>query len=280
MGALRPGSEEHKLAFCTAFVESHDPYDPGAVTWPALDGETVERLSALPVWNEAVHTEQDVAVKVQSLAVVESDPVLRQAIALQGYEEGRHSILLRLLTQHYGIAVEPRPNPPSPHDAEWAFMRMGYGECFDSFFAFGLFALARDSGFFPPSLVEIFDPIMQEEARHILFFANWIAYRQVHVPILGQPQYAFRRGLAVWLQILSRIRTALDVGSAESQDNFAMKSHGSFGDFSPRVFLDTCLRENERRLGGYDNRLLRPRLVPALVGIAARLLPRGAHIGR
>ena len=79
--------------------------------------------------------------------------------------------------------------------------------------------------------------------------------------MIGRPLLDVRRGLAVALQILSRIRTAFDLGGTE-QDNFAMKSHGSLGDFSLRSFLEICLRENERRLGLYDPALLRPRFVP------------------
>jgi len=272
---LRPGSDEHKHLFCGEFVATHDPFRPDQITWPDLDDEARRRLVDLPVWDEAVSTEHETALKVQALARVESDPVLREAIGLQGYEEARHSQMLDLLTRTYGIPVTKRPEPPAPPDAEWAFLRASYGEQFDSFFAFGLFALARDSGYFPAGLVKVFDPIMQEEARHILFFSNWVAYRRAHSNALDIPLLWFRCGLAISLQVLSRIQTAIDVGGQASQDNFAMKSHQAFAeDLSPRSFLETCLRENDRRLGMYDPRLIRPNLVPRLARLALRFLRR------
>src|SRR5207248_416561 len=105
------------------------------------------------------------------------------------FEERRHREVLGHMVRSYGIALGAAPAPPLPLDAQWGFLRTGYGECFDSFFAFGLFALAQRSGFFPPPLLAVFEPIVQEEARHNLFFTNWVAYRRArHV---GPARLAF-----------------------------------------------------------------------------------------
>jgi hypothetical protein len=259
------GSPEHKDALCRFFIETHRPYEPGDLKWPDLDDASRHRLAALPIWDEAVRTEAQTAAAVSAMGRAERDPLLRRAIALQGYEEGRHAELLRLLTHRYGIPVEPHETREPP-DPEWAFLRIGYGECFDSFFAFGLFALARESGFFPAPLVELFEPVMQEEARHILFHVNWVAYCQARLPAARRPSHVFRRGLAVWLQVVTRLRTAsrLRSGSTPGPDNLTMRAHQSFGDISARLFVETCLRENDRRLAPYDPRLLRPTFVPAV----------------
>ncbi len=271
MGTPIVGSEEHKRLFCQSFMDTHERYAPADITWPEIDEDSRARLAALPIWDEAVNTERETAYKVQRMATVEADPLVSEAIALQGFEEGRHAALLDLLTRRYGIPVKTRTEDLDREDPTWAFIRTEYGECFDAFFAFGLFAIARDSGFFPPPLVSLFDPIMQEEARHVLFFVNWIAYRRARMPRDLRVLLDFRRGLAVSLQIISRVRTAFDLGGTE-QDNFAMKSHDSLGDFSIRGFLEICLRENQRRLEVYPPGLLRPRFAPRIARAALSVM--------
>lgn len=271
------GSPEHKTLLCRFFLDTFLPYEPSELPWPKLDDAALARLKSLPIWEEAVKTEAETALAVQTMGLAEKDPLLKEAIALQGYEEGRHAELLKLLTRQYGIPV-PNFTPVAPENPDFAFMRIGYGECFDSFFAFGLFALARDSGFFPPSLVELFEPIMQEEGRHIIFHVNWVAFNQAQLSYTRRPNYVFRRGLAIWMQVASRLRTALKIKGANdsSQENFAMNAHAALGDTTPRSFLELCLAENEKRLKHYDPRLLRPTLAPGIARAMLAAMPRRA----
>jgi hypothetical protein len=272
------GSDEHKRTFCRSFVDSHRPFRPEDIAWPDLDAASRNRLASLPIWNEAVRTEAETALKVQTLGAVEPDPILAEAIALQGYEEGRHAEILRRLTERYGIAVEAFAPPARPKNPRWAFVSTGYGECIDSFFAFGLFAIGRRSGYFPAPLIDVFEPIMQEEARHILFVVNWVAYLRARTTPVLRPAFDARFLWALGGQLFEHARNAVRFGGGGgSQEGFTMASHSAFEELSARSFLELCLSENDRRLSSYDPRLPRPRIVPAAVRLALRLVPRGRN---
>src|SRR4030095_10513385 len=213
MRRLRIGTDEHKARFCRVFVDTHDAYAPEDIHWPERGPAALARLGALPFWSEAVGSERTAAARVRAMADVERDPLLREAIAMQAYEEERHARLLDLLLGHYAIPC-PDDKAEVPRDPEWGFMRMGYGECFDSFFAFGLFRVGADPAFFPAPLIKIFDGVMQEEARHILFFSNWAAHHGVALPVVEKPWFLVRRMGGLLLQALGRVRTAVDVRGA------------------------------------------------------------------
>jgi hypothetical protein len=269
--SLVVGSQEHKELFCHFFMDTHVAFDPARIDWPVLDEDSHTRLHSLPVWNEAVATERMATCTIETWAPLETDPLIREAVALQGYEEARHAAILQGLTSHYDIPVAPIPPPQPPADAEWAFLRLGYSECFDAFFTFALFAIARDSGFFPPDLVAKFEPVMQEEARHILFFVNWEAYRQAYSPLWQRPGHLWRGAMGRVLQVWQRVQTAL---GARGGKDFTMKGHQAIRmDVTPRGFLELCLAENAQRMERYDPRLLRPRLMPGIAQALCKVLP-------
>ena len=268
------GSMEHREVLARFFLDTHVHYIPEAIRWPALAGEALAKLTGLPFWNEAVATEHVTSRTVAAASALESDPQIRKAIEMQGFEEQRHARLLAALTAHYRIQVDP-PAPFVPRSLEHDFLFAGFGECFDSFFAFGLFALARESGYFAPELVAIFEPVVQEEARHILFFVNWVKYRRSQLPLWRRPLYRRRCAWILLKQVASRAGTAraLRKGGATS-DNFTLRAHQDLGaDVTLHKLLETCLRENERRMSQYDARLRRPRLVPGLARLMYRVLP-------
>jgi hypothetical protein len=272
MAAFTIGSDAHKELFCREFIETHQRYEVATLPWPELDENSLARLRSLPFWDEAVSTEFSTAAKVSAQARLETDPLVREAVALQGEEEARHSALLDTLLTRYGITVAARPLPALPKDIEWAFLRTEYGECFDSFFAFGLFTVAKESGFVPPALVNMFEPIVQEEARHILFFVNWLAHRRAQLPWWKRPQLVGRCLLSMAVQAWSRVQTARGMGDG---GDFTLKGHEAIDiDIKPRAFLELCLQENDRRLGMYDRRLLRPQLVPTIARSLCAVLPK------
>jgi hypothetical protein len=277
------GSAEHRRALAQFFRDTHIEYDPDKVDWPVLGEAERTRLAALPFWQEAVSTENETSGKVTAAAQLEPDAKVREAIELQGYEERRHARLLAALTAHYRVPIQtPPPFQPAAGERsiENDFLIAGFGECFDSFFAFGLMAIARDSGYFTPELIATFEPVVQEEARHILFFVNWVKYRRAQLPWWKRPAFRLRCAWLILQQVASRVKTARTLGGGDnnnetgSADNFTMSAHQEVGsDVTLHGLLGRCISENERRMAPYDPRLLRPRLVPTLARLLYRVLP-------
>ncbi len=273
-GPIALGSEAHKTLFCRMLLGTFDPYRPAVIDWPRLSPDARQRLTSLPIWDIAVQTEGKAGLRVATYGETVRAPLLRQAIALNAFEERRHKHVLANLVAAYGIVLEPEPDYRVPRDPEWAFLVTGYSECIDSFFAFGLFETAKRSGFFPPELVETFEPVMREEGRHILFFVNWVAWHRRNMAVWRRPLFALKV-LAVWAFLVwERIGLAKDVGGGKPQDNnFTVTGAKDLGvDVSVRGLMDLCLEENDRRLGIYDPRLLRPTFVPRMVRLIRRLL--------
>jgi hypothetical protein len=272
-GQIALGSDQHRRMFCNMLLETHNPYKPAVLQWPRLTAEALGRVTSLPIWDIAVQTEGRASVRVARFAETARDPLLRRALLLDGVEEARHKSVLSRLVEAYGIALHPEPDYHPTRDPEWGWLVTGYSECIDSFFAFGLFEVAHRSGYFPRELIETFEPVIQEEARHILFFVNWIAWYRRNLAWWRRP-LLFAKEIAVGaLLIWERVGIARgidDSGSARDA-NFTLTGSASIGDeLRLAHMIDLCLVENDRRMAGYDARLLRPTLVPRLARFVRR----------
>lgn len=274
---MQLGTEEHKQLFCQSFLDTHLDYQPENLPWPELDEVSLTKLRQIPFWEQALFTERSAGVMVSQFAETISDPLLRQAIALQGREETRHGRLIEFLIQHYQIEVkEPELNPPSPQ-IQAEFIDFGYEECLDSFFAFGMFGIAHQANYLPEAIFEIFDPILDEEARHIVFFVNWITYWQIQqgrglTPLRGFHSL-WHYGKAIW-----KLGEVFGDSTREDEKAFTATGATSFmDDLTPKLFLSTCLNENSKRMSRFEPELLQPMLMPRISLFALRflkLLPR------
>jgi hypothetical protein len=274
-GPIRIGSPDHLRMFTRMLLDTHNPYKPAVIDWPKLEPDALKRVTSLPIWDIAVQTEGRASIRVKTFAETVDNPVLRDALEMDAAEEARHKVVLSKLVEAYGIKLAPEPDYDAPKNSLWAWLVTGYSECIDSFFAFGLFETARRSGYFPDELVETFEPVVQEEARHILFFVNWVAWQKRNMPIWKRIRFSAMEA-AVWaFLVYERIGIArgLDAEGEMQDANFAMQGTGSVGvELSPAELIDLCLVENDRRMAGYDERLLRPTFVPSLARFARKFL--------
>ena len=276
-GTLPPGSEAHKREVCRMFRETFNPYRPSVIAWPELSPHELQRVTSLPIWDIAVQTEGRARLRFAAYASSVADPDMQAAIMLNAWEENRHKEVLSKLVETYGITLAGEPSYQHPRDLEWAYLVTGYSECIDSFFAFGLFDLARQSGFFPKELVETFEPVIQEECRHILLFANWLAWHRANLPWWRRLYFEIRVA-AAWILIAwerARLARAIGPGGNETRldSNFTVSSAKAVSPVEIGVLdlMMLCLRENDRRFEGYDHRLVRPTTIPRLVRCTIRM---------
>jgi hypothetical protein len=273
------GSEEHKELFCRSFIDTHKAYDPEEWPWPQLDDVSLARLRAIPIWTMALEIEMGAGEMLAGFAKTEPDPLVRQALELQGYEEDRHGRILKCMVDRYGLHVAPEV--PEQQPTRQAFVDFGYNECVDSFAGFGIFKLARDARFLPESLTSLYVRLLVEEARHIVFFVNWVSWDRYRAGLRGPVMQALpamaNYGSAIWRRVKDGAGMSNEPDSSGHENAIDL-----FGDIlsglTPAKFVRACVEENDRYMQDFDPRLLRPRVIPALAKFALAILEAIEHI--
>jgi hypothetical protein len=271
--AMKVGTPQHRELFCRTFIETHVPFEPENLPWPQLDGMLLERLRAFPFWSYARSIEQRAGRMVTAFAHTIEDPLIREAVALQGLEETRHGRLMSHVLERYEIDV-PEVPIADPRAIREDFLIFGFGECTDSFVGFGAFSIARKKQLFPEPLMRIFENVLWEEARHIAFFINWWRYEEAKAGRDG----LFRRTLEA---IAYHAKAVLGTAQGATEVPLpALEGNNLFGsviaDVTPAMFLEAALAENRRMMARLHPRLIKPSLAPRLATallLAIRMLP-------
>ncbi|MBV9102138.1 MAG: hypothetical protein JO060_01020 [Candidatus Eremiobacteraeota bacterium] len=272
---MKLGTPEHRDLFCRQFIETHVSFDPERLPWPSLDGETLALLRAFPFWSYAESIEARSARMVELFAHTIDDPLIKEAINVQAVEEYRHERLMSHVLSFYGVEAPALP-VGEPRATREDFYVFGFGECTDVFIGFGAFSLAREKEIFPSALLGIFEQLLFEEARHVVFFTNWWRYEETRA---GRDAPVRRTIEALKYHAKAALGT---VGDAPKTPMPKLEGRFAevFADVTPVRFLQAALAENRRVMAKVDPRLLRPALMPtlgtlALAGLSV-LPPRAA----
>ncbi len=266
---MKIGSPEHRDTFCRHFLQTYTEFDPDTLPWPDLDQAALERLKSVPFWEEVFYTERRAGAIVAAFTETVTDPVLKEAIALQGFEEARHAKLIRVMIEKYGIDAAERPLEDVSDNVETRFKDFGFGECMDSFLGFGVFKIAMQSEFLPQEMFQIFETLMYEETRHIVFFVNWMAYAQAQKGWLARavlPLTSFRYYMRALGRMIGTARRGKELN--DGKEFTATQASIFLEGFTFRRFLEDCYSENRRRMGAFDPELLRPSFLPQLAETA------------
>src|ERR1700742_1470054 len=267
---MKIGSPEHRDTFCRQFMQTYTEFDPDTLPWPDLDADALTRLKSVPFWEEVFYTERRAgAIVAEFVKTIKDDPVMHAAVALQGFEEARHAKLIRVMIEKYGIDAAERPLEDVSDNVETRFKDFGFGECMDSFLGVGVFKIAMQSEFLPKEMFAIFETLMYEETRHIVFFVNWMAYAQAQKGFVAKallPFTSFRYYMRALGRMIGTAKRGKDLNDGKE---FSATQASVFLDgFTFRRFLEDCYSENRRRMGALDPELLKPSFLPQLTEAA------------
>ncbi|MDQ2908673.1 MAG: ferritin-like domain-containing protein [Candidatus Eremiobacteraeota bacterium] len=273
---MNDGSQAHKTLFCQTFLDTHRPFEPADLPWPVLDERSIDRLRSIPFWSVALAAERNAGYMVTAFARGVEDPLIKRALALQGVEETRHANLLAEMLTRYTIEVPDKAISRSPA-TQRHFIDFGYEECIDSFFGFGIFGLAQQIQLFVPELTDVFEIVLLEEARHVTFFVNWIAYERIRRRRGWRPLQAGATALG-YVRAVKRIATTFAPRGDEKKrmQGVGFGAEGAFAlfeDVTWRSFLASCVRGHEYYMSAMPSDLIKPSLLPNAARFALAAVP-------
>jgi hypothetical protein len=249
------GSYEYKKRFCQSLIDSHVPDNPANLQWPTLDAVTIEHLQSLPIWKEGLKSQHYAAQIVSAFAHTISDPMVKAAVTLQAQEQTRLVEIFQSFLNAYNIPSPVLPQVAMPKNLEAAFIKVGYQNCLDLFWADGLRAAAQRANVIPEVLDQRFDRLLAEQTRHTIFLVNWMAYQKTRLKKRwgewnAVPAFFTRSGTLIGL-IAAFAPKDLDERPAATR---------WMARYTIETFLKLCLFVHQTRMQTFGSDLLQPQI--------------------
>jgi hypothetical protein len=249
------GSYESKKRFCQYLIESHIPDSSASQPWPTLDSVWIERIQSVSVWGECLLTQHYAAQIVCAFAQTLKDPMVKEAVMLQGEEQKRLVSNIQSFLRTYSIPSPALPAVMMPKNLEAAFIEVGYRNALDFFWVDGLREAAHQSKFIPDDLDQHFGQLFAEQTRHTVFLVNWMAYQKVK---LKKRWGEWSAVPALWNRSSMVVRLMTAFGAKDEDERPAATRW--MMRFSPETFLTLCLFTQKKRMQAIEADLLQPQL--------------------
>jgi hypothetical protein len=269
---MRSGTYQHRALFCDALTSTHREFRVEEIVWPALGDAALAFVRTSPFFARALATERRAAVMLAGFADTFDDPILRDAVRLAGVEEWRHGDVFASLINTYDLRFETSVLAPLPPTRE-SFRAFGYRKTLEAFLGWGVLAIVRQTEAFPTPFVRIFESVLNDETRHSIFFANWVAYnraRRGRVGPFDETREAVRGFSAAAREMLSEYGEGSARGAWFAEANVRRL----IGEVPLATVLEKAIEENRRLSETFDTRLKRLRFVVLCAEVAAFVLRR------
>jgi hypothetical protein len=249
------GSYEYKKRFCQSLIDSHVSDDSASLRWPTLDPVTLEHLQSLPIWRRSLLTQHYAAQIVAAFAATIKDPMVKAAVTLQAQEQARLVKIIQSFLSAYSIPAPALSTATLPKNLEAAFIKVGYRNCLDLFWADGLREAAHKASAIPADLNQRFDRLLAQQARHSIFLVNWMAYQKTKL----NKQWGEWNAVPA---LLSRSGTLVGLIAAFGPKDLDERPASTrwMARYTIETFLKLCLSVHQSRMQPISIDLLQPQI--------------------
>lgn len=229
------------------------------LTFPALDELTQKRLAELQFWPSIYGQLHRASVIAQSLSQSAQGSLLQGAITQLAQDNLAIAAAVKTFCQERHLTdsnfTKTSVSSPSKSDFKAICHQNNMGLLWMS----GLYELAIQEDYLQADILAILDQILMLQARHILFFLNWLAFES-HVK--QKPEYELK-GLLSFLPLKGLwFETFKKLNRSEYDDTLPIDPDESdyfLGKYGYSDFVQACESNYLARFTGYDERLVQPR---------------------